>query len=157
MTEQGFSERLLIRLGIAADKQTQIERKNKIAKDKLSHALPILSKALQGNQLTLAAMREIYATMEEEGEELSSVVIELKEAKDVVEIMTNMLQEAGYDLANIRQITDERIWFASHLGTIKRAVAIFEIPLLEQALVEADKDRFETIEAALARARQKRQ
>ena len=156
MTEQGFSERLLIRLGIAADKQTQIERKNKIAKEKLSRALPILAKALQGNQLTLAAMREIYATMEEEGEELSSAIIELKETKDVVEMMANMLQEAGYDLANIRQITDEKIWFASHLPTIRRAVAIFEIPLLEQALVEADKERFEAIEAVLARARQKR-
>jgi len=152
-----FGNRLLARLSVATDRNQQVLKKNEKAKEKLSRNLPTLSRVLQGNQVALAAIREVYGALETDGEELQTVIVELKESRDLLDLAKNLLEQADYDFANIQTFSNDEIWLADHLPTIKRVVAIVNLQKLEVALDEADKERFEDIAHAVKRSGEKRE
>lgn len=138
-----FAKRLLDRLGEATNRNQQILNKNEQAKQKLNAALPTIANSLQGNQVVLAALREVYGALEADGEELSTVILDLKEAQTSLDFATNMLEQAGYDFDNIKSFSQDEIWLADHLPTIKRAMDIFNLPKTKQALQDMKPGRFQ--------------
>ena len=151
-----FGTRLIQRLEKAKGRNQVALENNQMAKERIVKALPILEKDLQGNQIVLAALREIYSVLEADGEELQSVYAELKIACDSLETATNLLEQAGFDFANIQTFSNDEIWLGNHLPTIKRALDVFNISLFEQALDDLEKERFEDIAHAVQRSGQKR-
>jgi hypothetical protein len=136
-----FGARLIQRLEEAADRNRQVLDKNVKAKEKMAKTLATLSKTLQGNQVILRALREIYGALEADGEELQATIIELKEAKDCLEIATNLLNQANYDFANIQSFSKDEVWLAEHPPTIRRALEIFNLNKLKVELDTIDKNR----------------
>lgn len=162
--EVAYAARLIARLDEAANRNQQIFNKDQSALDKLNKVLPTLSKRLKGDEVVMAAIREIYSVLEEGAEESQSTIVELKEAKDSLEMATNLLKQADYDFANIQTFSNPEIWLGNHLPTIKRALNIFNlvpfednISLFEQALDSLEKERFEDIAHAVKRSGQKRE
>lgn len=144
-------------------------RNTDIAKEKLVKVLPILEKDLKGNQIVLAAIREIYNTLEADGEELSTAISELKEtdellhtAKDSLKLTIDLLEDAGFDFINIKTFSKDEIWLGNHLPTIIRALQVFNLTpmddgnasLFEQALTspKLEQERFEDISHTIQRA-----
>jgi hypothetical protein len=168
--DEDYSARLIQRLEEASVRNDQVLRnseiartKNELARAKLSQALPVLSKTFQGNQVILSAIHEIHKALEEDGKELSNAIIELKQVKDLLETATDSLEtaikllaQAGFDFANIQTFSKGEVWLGNHLPTIRRAIDVFNIPLLEIALDDADKERFEDIAHAVKRSGEKR-
>ena len=152
-----FGTRLIQRLEEATKRNQQVFDRSESAKAKLAKALPILTKELEGNKIVLAAMREIYNALEADGEELSTVILELKQAKDSLEVATTLLEQAGFDFSNIATFSNDEIWLADHLPTIKRVVDIVNLQKLEVALDEVGKERFEDIAHTVKRSGQKRE
>lgn len=152
-----FGARLIQRLNEAVGRNEQIFSQNEKAKQRLKKVLPDLSKNLQGNDVYLRALAEIYSAMQTDGEVLQGNIIELKEAIVSLEFATNLLEQAGYDMANIQTFSKDEIWLGDHLDTIKRFVEIVNLQKLEVALDEADKERFEDIAHAVKRSGEKRQ
>lgn len=160
-----FGARLIQRLEEAADRNQQVLRKNEIARDKLEKALPVLTKTLKGNHVILEAMKEIYTTLQADGEELSATLIELEQAKDSLQIATKLLTQANYDFSNIQTFSDDEVWLGNHLPTIRRALEVFSvipqddnnISLFEQALDDLEKERFEDIAHTVKRSGHKRE
>lgn len=131
-----FGRRLMARLQEATDRNQQIQSRNERAKEKLNKAMPAIAKSLQGNQVVLAAMREIYGALEADGEELSTAIVELKEARDSLEMALNMLEQADFDFANIQTLSQDSVWLAEHEPTIKRALEIFNLTKTKQVLAD---------------------
>lgn len=152
-----FGRRLIGRLEKATDRNKQVLANNEKARESLGKALPIIDKNLQGNQIVLAAMREVYSALEADGEELSTVKADLEEAKARLEISDGLLEQAGYDFANIQQFSNDEIWLGDHLPTIKRVVDIVNLQKLEVALDEVDQERFVDFAHAVRRSGKKRQ
>lgn len=152
-----FGKRLIGRLDEATNRNKQALAKNEKARQNLSKVLPSITKSLQGNQVVMAAMREIYSSLEADGEELSTVIGELEDAKSSLEIATTLLDQANFDFANISTFANDEIWLGDHLPTIKRVVDIVNLQKLEVALDEADQHRFEDFAHAVRRSGQKRE
>ena len=147
-----FGARLIQRLDEAADRNRQVLAKNTKAKERLSKTLTSLSKTLQGNQVVLRALREIYSALEADGEELQSTIIELKEAKDCLEIATNLLNQADYDFANIQSFSKDEVWLAEHPPTIRRALEIFNLDKLKVELDLIDRRRRQDLKTVFGEA-----
>lgn len=160
-----FGKLLIRRLEKAADRNQGVLDNNKAAVHKLDIVLPILEKDTEGNQIALAAMREVYSLLETDGEIRQSTIAELKEAKDLLQKSATLLEQAGFDFANIQTISNDEIWLGEHLPTIKRALEVFstkpaaegETPLFDQALDSLEPERFEDIAHAVKRSGEKRQ
>lgn len=154
-----FGSQLLARLDKATNRNEKVQKNNEQALEKLDRNLPTLNRSLQGNQVALAAIREVYSALEGDGEELQTVIVELKEAKDQLEITKSLLEQAGYDFANIGTAFGggHDVWIGNHLPTIKKVVDSVDIPLFEIALDEAEKERFEDISHAVMRSGKKRE
>ncbi len=145
--EEALGPRLLARLDEATDRNRQVLQKSERAKEKLGKNLPTLSKVLQGNQIALAAIREVYGALEADGEELQTVIVELKEAKDLLDVAKSLLEQAGFDFANIQVFSQEQVWLSDHPPTIKRALEIFNLSKVKQALKEIAPTRLEELRA----------
>jgi hypothetical protein len=152
-----FGARLIKRLEQAATRNQQALDNSQGAKEKLAKVLPILERDKQGNQIALAAMREVYSLLEADGETRQTTIEELKEAKGLLEKSAALLEQAGFDFDNIRTISNDEIWLADHLETIKRVVAIVNLQKLEVALDELEQERFEDFAHAVKRSGEKRQ
>ncbi len=141
MTDEAYGARLVQRLEQAADRNRIVLENNRRIKAKLDKALPILTKNLKGNEVVLAAMREVYSALEKDGEELQSTIVELKLARDSLDIAASMLEQAGFDFANIQSFSKDEIWIAEHSPTIKRALETFNLDKLKVELDSIERNR----------------
>lgn len=158
MTVDSFGKRVIARLDIVSARNKKVLDRTEKAKEILSNkVMPIVNKNLKTNEFLKGALREIYSVLEEDGEELSQAHLELQETTTSLAAAVKLLEDAGFDFANIQTISQENIWLGNHLPTIKRAVEIFDIPLLEIALDESDQERFEDIAHAVQRSGKKRE
>lgn len=152
-----FGAVLIKRLTAAANRnQTTLDNDRAVTR-KLDKVIPVLEQDEEGNQIALAAMREVYNLIEKDAEANQSTIIELKEAKDLLEKSILLLEQAGFDFANIQTFSNDEIWLADHLDTIKRVVAIVNLQKLEVALDEADNERFIDFAHTVKRSGDRRQ
>lgn len=154
--DQDYAAILIQRLDEAAARNELTYDHNNSALVKLDKVIPLISKSSEGDSIVMAALREIYSVLEEGAEEMQSTISELKEARNSLEVSTNLLKQAGYDIANIQTFNKEKVWFAHHYPTVKLTVAIVDLPLLERALVESEDGRFKDIDNTVKRSRKKR-
>lgn len=152
-----FGAVLIRRLTAAANRSQTVLDNDRAVTKKLDMVIPVLEKDAEGNQVALAAMREVYNLIERDAEASQSTITELKEAKDLLEKSILLLEQAGFDFDNIRTFSNDEVWLGDHLDTIKRFVEIVNIQKLEVALDEAAKERFEDIAHAVKRSGEKRQ
>ena len=152
-----LGKRLWERLDQRASKNAQVHQRNLEAKNKINDVImPAITRGSKVNQSVLAAIREIYTIIEDGDEEQSQTFSELELVRDSLGVAMAMLEEAGFDIANIQTFSNDEIWLADHLPTIKRMVDIVNLQKLEVALDEAKKERFEDFAHAVKRSGEKR-
>lgn len=162
--DEAYATRLIRRLDGAARRNQLIANKDLTALEKLNKVITTSIKGLKGDEAVMAVLREVYSILEENAEESQSTIVELKEARDLIQMSCKLLEDAGFDFANIgTAFGAEDVWLGNHLPTIKLALNIFnliprdnDISLFEQALDSLDKERFEDIAHAVKRSGQKR-
>lgn len=162
-----WGKRFLARMEAAAARDQHILDDIEVAKKKITvKVVPALERDVKGNEIALAAIREVYNLLEADGEARQSNIEELKETEVLLEKAATMLEQAGFDFANIKTIAaNDDIWLGHHLPTIKQALAVFSITpmddgnisLFEQALDSLEKERFEDIAHAVKRSGEKRE
>lgn len=165
MSDEAYATRLTRRLDEAAKRNQLIANKDLTALEKLNKVIITSTKGLRGDEAVMAALREIYSILEENAEESQSTIVELKEARDLIEMSCKLLADADFDFANIETAFGaDEIWLGNHLPTIKRALNIFnlipqehDVSLFEQALDSLEKERFEDIAHTVKRSGQKRE